>query len=114
MRISDWSSDVCSSDLSFHRRVLHVPRLLSPPQLVGWNVEVVQLDGSVQLSGAPSRRTSPSSRPQVSHSMIPLVPRPIQFLAEPPRTAPEPARTSDWQRVGWGKRVAGRVTDGGD
>src|SRR3546814_3723843 len=46
MRISDWSSDVCSSDLSDHRIGIDVERQLKPPVIVEKEVGVGSLPAS--------------------------------------------------------------------
>src|SRR3546814_21173333 len=44
MRISDWSSDVCSSDLGHHRRVAAGKRRRFAPALAGGQIDVEQME----------------------------------------------------------------------
>src|SRR3546814_11399460 len=59
MRISDWSSDVCSSDLSVHRRVLL--DLVVVPELKGKKVERLSIHAGLWTSQALS--TPPAKVP---------------------------------------------------
>src|SRR3546814_5177706 len=44
MRISDWSSDVCSSDVGHHRRVAAGKRRRFAPALAGGQIDVEQME----------------------------------------------------------------------
>src|SRR3546814_20895903 len=61
MRISDWSSDVCSSDLRFYFAVPQsFPQALIPPQqglmvADGYGATVIRESGDLALNGASRR-----------------------------------------------------------
>src|SRR3546814_15472281 len=95
MRISDWSSDVCSSDLRAYRN----PRpTASPTQSIHNAARNLRAYGSRRWSGHRSSRTGPSSRSAP----------PTRASASPPR---DRHRRSEERRVG--KEGVVRVDLGG-
>src|SRR3546814_18755090 len=52
MRISDWSSDVCSSDLSFARVTWHASSPLKAIRAMAPDAEVTYVDGSDPVAAA--------------------------------------------------------------
>src|SRR3546814_1503227 len=58
MRISDWSSDVCSSDLRLGKAVIHVHRVGHGGVDSGSTDRLDRLDGKLPRHIEPSRRTS--------------------------------------------------------
>src|SRR3546814_17043259 len=97
MRISDWSSDVCSSDLR------HQPNLTG-----GWSEsthEIAALHGEPQYAGGIEDRRMWIARPRFGHRELPdLTGRRVEAANEPCR---------DRKSVVSGKRVSGRVDPGG-
>src|SRR3546814_14694430 len=106
MRISDWSSDVCSSDLAFRHdnARLGIDQFRQRVKIVLVIDEVVRaiervLDGSNGVHAASARRARPSSEATiVSTSRI---------------RATRPSPNIDRKSVGEGKSVSVRVDIGG-
>src|SRR3546814_12977169 len=94
MRISDWSSDVCSSDLSGRRPSLRQHGLLARGR-VG-----IDVPPRSPLDKGPARRLARGS----------LLKEEVEEVGQFDRRL---ARDLDRKSVGWGKRVSVRVDLGG-
>src|SRR3546814_11494607 len=103
MRISDWSSDVCSSDLSV------------PPEEIRRINAVMTMVGGQVVYGEEDFADLAPPLPPASHSWAPVV----AFASPGMRTASvqpsvQHARScQDRKSVVWGKRVSVRVDLGG-
>src|SRR3546814_10124597 len=64
MRISDWSSDVCSSDLADHEGTAELPRRLTPARGIrDWGFGIAQSNtGAARKYGGSFRIPKPHSR----------------------------------------------------
>src|SRR3546814_20886411 len=86
MRISDWSSDVCSSDLEITRlgvaKVSGRPPIATPNRVISASPRVI----------SPARVLSPAPKPSPMPTAIAMI-----FLSTPPSSQP---RESEERRVG--------------
>src|SRR3546814_10510344 len=79
MRISDWSSDVCSSDLAVYRGTLE-------PPMHGAFGPTLGMIGDKQKSITGScRRLAQRPRPRQQHARLPVLPLPLQRQLRPRR-----------------------------
>src|SRR3546814_10060235 len=104
MRISDWSSDVCSSDLGVEARQITLPGTREPPR----REYFLRGTAQTELAAAPQTARRPRITSPVSGSVYALdpdIPIDRQRLAV--------TVSGDRTSVGWGKSVSVRVDIGG-
>src|SRR3546814_12382558 len=98
MRISDWSSDVCSSDLIVLVVIVHV-------------VEVVEIGVGFVVAGAAGRRRR--HRASLVVAQLPALAFAHEKIAGDQILALDPLEAGDRKGVVWGKRVSVRLDLGG-
>src|SRR3546814_10679116 len=72
MRISDWSSDVCSSDLSCSRSYLQLPHVNAPVAYLGWRGDGRRSAGLRYCRSVAAHRPSSVSSPWRRLASAPL------------------------------------------
>src|SRR3546814_17085431 len=106
MRISDWSSDVCSSDLSSHE-LLQVVRPQSRCPRARYSSLRISIRREVVRSNAPARRSPAYSAGGAASAVQTRLT--LRSFSSSPSVTQRGAR----KRVVWGERVAVRVDLGG-
>src|SRR3546814_15894118 len=102
MRISDWSSDVCSSDLAGGTRAIDAGAVLHPSPPSGGDRPICR-----------RRRPSLGMLPGLRQPSDLQIKPPWTGCSNPERAAPTPFRRLARQSVVYGQRVSVRVDLGG-